>query len=449
MNSSSRSSKISSKLYHIKKIMNKRFICQFLFLQVFILKLVTSSKLQSIEQKNIRYIAEIATSHIQSFSTKLIWSGYRQQLLDELAAEEHAKAKKENRKPTEITDASIEEFKSKYHTPGRKILANMISDVLVDSIIRSLVERMNIVDGKFIMKYKDKWMDLKPICNIIIQRNVDTNGNVVEVDANKDNERKEKIECYLDFISIQNILGISLSFTLSMSSELAPEMEQDDIDELLDQKKVPQLVNKSVISTKLILSIPTDFDKSNDNIDDDNVNDQSTMVRTQRKFFDKANQLLVVSKPIQTNIGRSKFVGLDVLEDYEKESFFQNYVLPSGHEDDNGTGVYHDDIEATELRSPSSSSYEEDDNPFDEESFYNGINEDEIRYQEEELLRMEEVKLYESINDDMDNFDDNDVDNVDDDVDDEYESIENFMKQVEEEILQEEEQKQQQQYDEL
>lgn len=74
--------------------MNKRFICQFLVLQVFILKLVTSSKLQSIEQKNIRYIAEIATSHIQSFSTKLIWSGYRQQLLDELAAEEHAKAKK-------------------------------------------------------------------------------------------------------------------------------------------------------------------------------------------------------------------------------------------------------------------------------------------------------------------------------------------------------------------
>jgi len=87
-----------------------------------------------------------------------------------------------------------------------------------------------------------------------------------------------------------------------MSSELAPEMEKDDIDKLLNQKKVPQLVNKSVISTKLILSIPTDFDKSNDNIDDDNVNDQSTMVRTQRKFFGKANKLLVVSKSMQTNV---------------------------------------------------------------------------------------------------------------------------------------------------
>jgi len=94
MNSSSRSSNISSKLYYTNKIMNKRFICQFLFLQVFMLKLVTSSKLQSIEQKNIRSKAEIATSHTQSFSTKLTWSGYRQQLLDELAAQEHAKAKK-------------------------------------------------------------------------------------------------------------------------------------------------------------------------------------------------------------------------------------------------------------------------------------------------------------------------------------------------------------------
>lgn len=102
------------------------------------------------------------------------------------------KPKKENRKPTETTDASIEEFKSKCHAPGRKMLANMISDVLVDSIMRSLVERMNAIDGKFIMKCKDKWMDLKPICNVIIQRNVDANGDVVEVDANKDNERKEK-----------------------------------------------------------------------------------------------------------------------------------------------------------------------------------------------------------------------------------------------------------------
>jgi len=48
-----------------------------------------------------------------------------------------------------------------------------------------------------------------------------------------------------------------------------------------------------------------------------------------------------------------------------------NYVLPSGYEDGYGTGVCHDDTEATELRSPSSSSYEEDDSPFDEESFYN------------------------------------------------------------------------------
>ena len=52
------------------------------------------------------------------------------------------------------------------------MLANMISDVLVDSIIRVLVERMNVIDGKFIMKHEDKWMDLKHICNIINKRNV-------------------------------------------------------------------------------------------------------------------------------------------------------------------------------------------------------------------------------------------------------------------------------------
>ena len=49
--------------------------------------------------------------------------------------------------------------------------------------------------------------------------------------------------------------------------------------------------------------------------------------------------------------------------------------------------------EGTELKSPTSSSYEEDDNLFDEESFYNGTNEDETRCQEEELSCMEEVKL--------------------------------------------------------
>ena len=63
--------------------------------------------------------------------------------------------------------------------------------------------------------------------------------------------------------------------------------------------------------------------------------------------------------------------------------FFQNHVVPSGHEDDKGTGVHHDGMEATELRSPSSLSYEEDNNPFDEELFYNRMNEDEIQCQKE------------------------------------------------------------------
>ena len=61
-------------------------------------KLVTSSKLQSIEQNNTCYIVEIAISYVKYFSTKLTWSGCRQQQLDQLVEEEHAKFKKENRK---------------------------------------------------------------------------------------------------------------------------------------------------------------------------------------------------------------------------------------------------------------------------------------------------------------------------------------------------------------
>ena len=44
MNSSSRSSNISSKLHHMNKTMNKRFICQFLFLQVFMLRSIIRCK---------------------------------------------------------------------------------------------------------------------------------------------------------------------------------------------------------------------------------------------------------------------------------------------------------------------------------------------------------------------------------------------------------------------
>ena len=46
----------------------------------------------------MRYIVVITTSHVISFSTKLTWSGCRQQQLDQLVEEEHAKFKKENRK---------------------------------------------------------------------------------------------------------------------------------------------------------------------------------------------------------------------------------------------------------------------------------------------------------------------------------------------------------------
>lgn len=206
-----------------------------------------------------------------------------------------------------------------------------------------------------------------------------------------------------------------------MQSKLAAEMSQDVIDDILDQKQVPQLVHKSVISTKAVLTIPIDFGKEFDHYN------EPTMVRTERRFFDKANQLLLVTKP-NTNVGKSIFFELNVLEEDEKAPFFQSYCPPglpctdeaaTNHEHDEEYIMEHDyHVDDAEMSSLPSS--EENENVFDEEQYYDSLTEDELLLQEEELLRKEEEELFEGIDDAPHNEMEEE-----DDV-----SIDTFMKQV-------------------
>merc|ERR1711862_1055486 len=321
--------------------------------------------------------------------------------------------------------------------PGRKLLASIISEGLVDVIVRSLVDHMSMLDGKFVMKYKDTWDDLKPNCDIVAFTDNTTNDN---------GQRKEKIEYNLDFKSLKNILGITLSFHLTLQSKLAPEMDQDEIDEILEQKKVPQSVHKSVISTKAVLAIPTDF-----GIDDDDNNDEPAMIITQRRFFDRANQLLAITKKPKTIVGTSDFYGLDVLEDHEKDIFFQNYSPTSSKKQSSRNHNQHDEEEYVVETDASDTSQiiqkeeKEEETIFDEEQYYNGLSEDELRMQEEELLRIEEEELLQKISNEYNNeihknnlkngiYEEDNYNNEDDSND----EIDEFMKQVEQEILSQE-----------
>merc|ERR1711982_263743 len=103
-------------------------------------------------------------------------------------------------------------------------------------------------------------------------------------------------------------------------------------------------------------------------------------------FFDRANQLLAITKKPKTIVGTSDFYGLDVLEDHEKDIFFQNYSPTSSKKQSSRNHNQHDEEEYV-VETDASDTLQ--------------ISQKEEK--EEELLRIEEEELLQKISNEYNN----------------------------------------------